>query len=48
MQAGGRSATVPVKVRHAAAEVPISFVCDIVPLLTKAGCNQGACHGAQA
>jgi hypothetical protein len=48
VQAGGQSATVPVKVRHAAAEVPISFVREIVPLLTKAGCNQGACHGAQA
>jgi hypothetical protein len=27
-----------------AADVP-SFVNDVVPLLTKAGCNQGACHG---
>jgi hypothetical protein len=48
VKAGGRSATVPVKVRHAAAEVPVSFVREIVPLLTKAGCNQGACHGAQS
>jgi hypothetical protein len=46
VQAGGQSATVPVKVRHAAAEVPVSFVREVVPLLTKAGCNQGACHGA--
>src|SRR5262245_8812696 len=30
-----------------AAEAPISFARDIVPVLTKAGCNQGACHGAQ-
>jgi hypothetical protein len=48
VQAGGQSAMVPVKVRRAAAEVPVSFVREIVPLLTKAGCNQGACHGAQA
>ncbi len=24
----------------------ISFVNDVVPALTRAGCNQGACHGA--
>src|SRR5438105_9011205 len=30
-----------------AAEAPVSFSRDIVPVLTKAGCNQGACHGAQ-
>ncbi|HEY1191096.1 MAG TPA: hypothetical protein VGE74_25910, partial [Gemmata sp.] len=28
-------------------EVP-SFTADIVPLFTKAGCNQGACHGKGA
>ena len=27
-----------------AAEQPVSFVNDIVPLLTKAGCNVGVCH----
>ncbi len=27
-----------------AAEKPITFVNDIVPVLTKAGCNSGACH----
>src|SRR5689334_4764071 len=26
---------------------PISFNNDIVPIFTRAGCNQGACHGAQ-
>src|SRR6476620_10043907 len=30
-----------------AAEVP-SFLNEVVPLLTKAGCNQGACHGKGA
>src|SRR5689334_2335507 len=24
-----------------------SFVNDVIPVLTKAGCNAGACHGAQ-
>ena len=26
----------------------VSFVNDVIPALTKAGCNQGACHGAAA
>ncbi len=47
VEAGGRSATVPVKVRGSAAETPVSFGREVVPVLTKAGCNQGACHGAQ-
>jgi hypothetical protein len=47
VRAGGRSATVPVRVRNATADVPVSFTREIVPVLTKAGCNQGACHGAQ-
>jgi hypothetical protein len=46
VRAGGASATVPVKVRNATAEVAVSFVREVVPLLTRAGCNQGACHGA--
>lgn len=30
-----------------AEEAPPSFTTDIQPILTKLGCNQGACHGAQ-
>src|SRR5438067_9104486 len=26
----------------------VSFVNDVVPVLTRAGCNQGTCHGAAA
>ena len=33
--------------RLAAADAP-SFLNDVVPLLTKQGCNQGACHGKGA
>ena len=29
------------------ADEPVSFVNDVQPVLTKLGCNQGACHGAQ-
>lgn len=31
-----------------AAERPVSFVNDVEPILAKAGCNSGACHGAAA
>jgi hypothetical protein len=47
IQAGGQKASVPVRVESATAEVPVSFVREVVPILTKAGCNMGACHGAQ-
>jgi hypothetical protein len=46
VQAGGLSATIPVRVQGAAAESPVSFSREVVPVLTRAGCNQGACHGA--
>src|SRR5437763_15562253 len=32
----------------AAAERPPSFLNDVVPLFTRLGCNQGACHGKGA
>jgi hypothetical protein len=44
---GARTATVPVQVRRAKSDVPVSFTREVVPVLTKAGCNQGACHGSQ-
>jgi hypothetical protein len=47
VQAAGKSVTVPLKVQKAAADAPVSFSREIAPILTKAGCNQGACHGAQ-
>lgn len=35
---------------HAAGAKPrrVSFLNDVVPVLTRSGCNQGACHGAAA
>lgn len=39
-------ARVPVVVRGAAKSGPPRFLTDVMPVLTKAGCNQGACHGA--
>jgi hypothetical protein len=38
---------VPVHVSRATAERRVSFRHEIIPVLTKLGCNQGACHGSQ-
>jgi uncharacterized protein DUF1553/uncharacterized protein DUF1549 len=43
----GLEAVAPVSVREAQAKTPVSFVNEVVPALTRAGCNQGICHGAQ-
>ena len=43
---GGKSVTVPIRVERAAEEPPISFVQDVMPIFTKAGCNAGGCHGS--
>jgi hypothetical protein len=44
----GQSLTVPVTVRRAAEVRAPSFTNDVLPLLTRMGCNQGACHGKGA
>jgi hypothetical protein len=44
----GKSATVTVKVTGAKGETAPSFRNDVIPVLTKVGCNSGACHGALA
>ncbi len=42
----GRALTVPVKVEKAAVDRPVSFLQDVMPVFTKAGCNAGSCHGS--
>ena len=42
----GLEAEVPVVVRRASAVEPLRFRNDVMPVLTKAGCNTGKCHGA--
>lgn len=44
----GRKATAKVVVKRARGRFQWSFRNDVIPVLTKAGCNQGACHGALA
>ena len=37
---------VPVRVRGMAVAKPPRFAAEVIPVLTRAGCNQGGCHGA--
>ncbi len=39
-------AAVPVFVKGAATDRPISFKLDVMPVFTRTGCNVGSCHGA--
>lgn len=43
---GGKKVAVPVTVKDAGADRPISFKLDVMPVFMKAGCNSGSCHGA--
>jgi hypothetical protein len=42
---GGQQARVPVEVSGLKGPAPVSFENEVMPILTKAGCNAGACHG---
>ena len=41
----GQSLTVPIEVRGHDDPAPVSFRNEIIPILTKARCNSGGCHG---
>ncbi len=43
---GGKAVKVPVKVKDAKVDRPVSFKLDVMPVFMAAGCNQGGCHGA--
>ncbi len=42
----GKDVIVPVVVKDATADRPISFKLDVMPVFMKTGCNVGSCHGA--
>ncbi len=42
----GKTVVVPVKVKDAKNDRPISFKLDVMPIFMRTGCNQGSCHGA--
>src|SRR5262245_47510288 len=43
---GGKSLTVPVKVSSQKEKYAVSFVRDVMPTMSKMGCNAGTCHGS--
>ncbi|HWE38590.1 MAG TPA: DUF1549 and DUF1553 domain-containing protein [Isosphaeraceae bacterium] len=45
IEALGRSIDVPIEVVHAGDTRPVSYRHDVAAVLSKAGCNMGACHG---
>lgn len=42
----GKKVSVPVQVKEATKERPVSFQRDVMPVLTASGCNTGSCHGS--
>src|SRR5258708_2384963 len=42
----GQSRKVPVTVKDAKVDRPISFKLDVMPVFLRAGCNTGGCHGS--
>lgn len=42
----GKTSQVPVDVKDAIKDRPISFKLDVMPIFLRNGCNQGGCHGA--
>lgn len=46
VETADRTARVAITVRDAATAATASFRNDVIPVLTRAGCNAGACHGA--
>jgi hypothetical protein len=47
VEAEGLKAEIPVHVTSAE-HVPVDFIREVNPILSKVGCNQGTCHGSQA
>jgi hypothetical protein len=41
-----KTVEVPISVKQAAVDRPISFKLDVMPVFMKAGCNTGSCHGS--
>ncbi|MDG1893989.1 MAG: DUF1553 domain-containing protein [Fuerstiella sp.] len=47
IERGDAAVEVPIEVSGMGGEFPVSFQKDVMPVLSKAGCNQGACHASQ-
>jgi len=46
VSAGGKTVDLPVVVKDAGRAAPVSFVRDVMPALSRIGCNAGTCHGS--
>ena len=44
---GGTTQEIPVRVTGIADAAPVDFATEVRPIISKAGCNMGACHAAQ-
>ncbi len=44
---GGKTADVPITIAHHDAPPRASFVQDVLPAMSKMGCNAGTCHGSK-
>ena len=44
----GQTLSIPVEVKGQKDKQEISFVRDVMPIVSRAGCNAGTCHGAEA
>ena len=42
----GKTVTLPLTVKNATADRPVSFRLDVMPVFLKANCNSGGCHGS--
>jgi WD40 repeat protein/mono/diheme cytochrome c family protein len=47
ISAGDHHIGVPVQVDGAQTEQPVSYVRDVMPVISKLGCNAGTCHGSK-
>ncbi|MEM9366520.1 MAG: DUF1549 domain-containing protein [Planctomycetota bacterium] len=43
---GDSEVRIDVTIQNASSTPPVSFIKDVMPTLTRAGCNTGSCHGA--
>jgi hypothetical protein len=46
VSAGGKTVDLPVTVKNAATPEPVSFLRDVMPVISRVGCNAGTCHGS--
>jgi len=47
VEMGGKTASAPITVSGLGDAQPVDYIRDVTPVLSKAGCNAGTCHGAK-